>query len=79
MIPEHWHCPSCYKVFPKSEALEGTHPFQIGGSIYGCPQCRAASEEFELVCDEPGCEQIVTSGTPIPGGYRRTCHEHSPY
>lgn len=31
-----------------------------------------------LLCDEPGCGEESTCGTPIPGGYRRTCHKHIP-
>lgn len=30
------------------------------------------------MCDEPGCKEPITCGTPTPSGYRRTCSEHCP-
>lgn len=30
------------------------------------------------MCDEPGCKEPISCGTPTPGGYRRTCSEHCP-
>lgn len=29
-------------------------------------------------CDEPGCMDQISCGTPIPGGYRQTCGKHQP-
>ena len=31
-----------------------------------------------LVCDEPGCKERSTCGTPTKDGYRRTCNKHWP-
>lgn len=42
-----------------------------------CPMCRTP-ESFNHICDEPGCTRTVSCGTPIPGGYRSTCHQHRP-
>ena len=39
------------------------------------PACRAA-EQFENMCDEPGCNREATCGWPSPSGYRRTCGDH---
>ena len=30
------------------------------------------------LCDEPGCFEEISCGTPIEGGYRSTCYEHMP-
>lgn len=30
------------------------------------------------LCDEPGCFNRVSCGTPTPTGYRSTCHTHYP-
>jgi len=32
----------------------------------------------EVQCDEPGCLQRATCGSPTENGYRRTCGEHCP-
>jgi hypothetical protein len=32
----------------------------------------------EARCDEPGCMEQASVGTPTPTGYRRTCHKHAP-
>ena len=31
-----------------------------------------------MCCDEPGCMKQGTMGTPVVGGYRRTCWDHRP-
>jgi hypothetical protein len=33
---------------------------------------------FAGLCDEPGCYDPVSCGTPTPDGYRNTCYEHKP-
>jgi len=40
-----------------------------------CPQCRTP-EHIGVVCDESGCEQEATCGTPTPSGYRQVCGFH---
>jgi hypothetical protein len=30
------------------------------------------------LCDEPGCFNQISCGTPTPTGYRSTCHTHYP-
>lgn len=34
--------------------------------------------EEEEMCDEPGCKEPISCGTPTPTGYRRTCSDHYP-
>lgn len=41
-----------------------------------CPQCRAA-DQFDNLCDEPGCDALAGCGWPSDKGYRRTCFKHS--
>ena len=34
--------------------------------------------EWQTRCDEPGCKEQVSCGTPTPTGYRNTCGKHRP-
>lgn len=60
-----------------SDILTAPHPFHPNDTISGCPKCRDV-ETLECVCDEPGCWETVSAGTPTPEGYRSTCHKHAP-
>ena len=42
-----------------------------------CPACRTP-ENWQAICDEPGCARHVSCGTPTPAGYRNICHQHQP-
>jgi hypothetical protein len=42
-----------------------------------CRECRMP-EHLLRVCDEPGCWDKATCGTPSPDGYRSTCGRHKP-
>lgn len=42
-----------------------------------CPKCRTP-EHIRPACDEPGCFDAITCGTPLPTGYRSTCSKHAP-
>jgi hypothetical protein len=53
------------------------HPFISGHSVTGCPGCREI-DTMRIVCDEPGCWEFVTCGTPEGDDYRRTCDKHRP-
>lgn len=44
---------------------------------YGCPECRCI-DPFVYVCDEPGCDEECSCGTPTEKGYRMTCSKHAP-
>lgn len=42
-----------------------------------CPKCRIP-EQLEPICDEPGCWERSSGGTPTSEGYRWTCYKHHP-
>jgi len=42
-----------------------------------CPNCRIP-ENLITVCDEKGCWDGITCGTPTKDGYRSTCSKHQP-
>jgi hypothetical protein len=35
-------------------------------------------DDMPAICDEPGCLEFVSCGTPTEDGYRSTCHKHIP-
>ena len=53
------------------------NPFDPADTLHACPLCKTI-DNFEECCDEPECFEPATCGTPIPNGYRRTCHKHMP-
>lgn len=59
------------------ELLTATHPFNVYDKIKGCPKCRQCGT-IVPVCDEPGCWNPASCGTPTPDGYRSTCGNHIP-
>lgn len=73
---ERWRCTECNDTMEVSDIDSVQDP--KSDNIWSvCPHCRTP-EHFDLVCDEPGCMKIVSSGWPTPdGGYRRTCYLHS--
>ena len=72
-----WKCRGCDRVTTENLFLRAPHPFR-DGEIWGCPACKEV-EEFGMVCDEPGCEDYATCGTPVPNGlFRITCGKHMP-
>lgn len=58
------------------EQLTDPNPFEEKEVVEGCPACRQV-DTVEILCDEPGCLELASCGTPTPGGYRWTCYEHS--
>jgi hypothetical protein len=36
------------------------------------------ADAMPSICDEPGCLNFVSCGTPTEGGYRHTCGDHQP-
>ncbi len=64
-----------------SETLTGPHPFIPGETVQGCPKCRDI-DTLRVACDEPGCWEEGTCGTPVKHGeskgYRTTCGKHMP-
>ncbi|KKL83145.1 hypothetical protein LCGC14_1977660 [marine sediment metagenome] len=57
--------------------LNGVNPFNVEEIIHGCPECKSI-DSFRSACDEPGCWELVSCGTPSAGGYRTTCRAHKP-
>lgn len=69
-------CKECDWMGNETDLLIGTNPFE-DYRIYGCPKCRSIDSTY-ITCDEPGCRNPVTCGTPTPNGYRSTCGKHAP-
>lgn len=67
-------CESCAWIGHESELLCAPNPFN-GDVLNGCPSCKDVCD-LKSVCDEPGCFERDTCGTPTPEGYRRVCGEH---
>jgi hypothetical protein len=66
----------CGWVGLQSEALTAPDPFNEGCELIACPKCR--EQTLNAACDEEGCKDFGTMGTPTPEGYRWTCFEHRP-
>lgn len=58
--------------------LIAENPFNSEEAIYGCPTCKSI-DSFRMACDEPGCWDLVSCGTPSAAGYRHTCRKHQPH
>lgn len=60
------------------ELLTFPHPAIDGKRAEGCcPKCRQCGTIIP-VCDEQGCWNHASCGTPTPAGYRSTCPNHIP-
>ena len=66
----------CRWVGLTSEALSAPNPFVEGEKLIACPQCR--EQTLCSCCDESGCTELASCGTPVPNGYRWTCYKHRP-
>ena len=71
-----WKCEECGEITDYTHALKALHPFEAWEEILGCPDCNGV--RLSQLCDEPGCESLISCSTPVDGGYRYTCHEHRP-
>lgn len=71
-----WRCNFCHKIWPDAELLVAPNPFYPEDTLSGCPGCKSC-DDFQIVCDEPGCKLEGGCGWPSPEGYRHTCYEHS--
>ena len=76
-----WRCEECGTVTPEPLLLKAPNPFNPSDVIVGCPRCKSV-DQFERLCDEPGCTRNVSCGWPTGdesdswGGYRMTCGKH---
>ena len=61
----------------EGDLLEAQNPFDPFDTLIGCPECKSINTIYP-VCDEEGCWDAVTCGTPTPEGYRSTCGNHWP-
>ena len=60
-----------------TELLHAPNPFDPEDELTGCPGCKDVSS-VKTCCDEPGCWDWWSCGTPTPEGYRGTCDKHRP-
>ncbi len=74
---EKWGCDKCEWVGEVRETLRAPSPFDALDVVVGCPQCQAVNT-ISKRCDAVGCMQFASCGTPIPGQYVFTCHDHRP-
>ena len=70
-------CEECGWCGPWGARLVAPNPFNPSTTIYGCPVCKGIDGRY-VACDEDGCWEPVTCGTPTPEGYRSTCSKHRP-
>jgi len=71
-----WRCTDCEEIVPQVSIETVRDPKPGSAREWSvCPHCRAA-DQWENVCDEPGCQLTATSGWPSEAGYRRTCPKH---
>lgn len=61
----------------QNELLTAINPFNDGDMLFACPRCHEINS-VQIVCDEPGCWEFISCGTPTESGYRSTCHNHIP-
>jgi hypothetical protein len=67
----------CNWIGDSSETLKAPNPFNPNDELSACPKCKEMGV-IQPACDEPGCGQFASFGTPTPSGYRWVCHEHAP-
>ena len=68
-------CRDCDFCGDSTGFLKAKNPFNPEDDVWGCPSCCSVNN-YDLVCDEPGCDEVVTCGTPTKDGYRQVCSEH---
>lgn len=72
-----YRCDECDAIVNEAEILIAPSPFKNDYLIKGCPYCLDIVD-FSQLCNEPGCDELITCVTPTPTGYRCTCSEHVP-
>jgi hypothetical protein len=77
-----WRCGACCAVNLEPDLPTAPSPFNPTDTLTACPNCKQCDEGFELLCDEPGCNEFAGCGWPTGddsdewGGYRNTCGKH---
>ena len=69
-------CTECGWHGDTGTVLRAPDPFNAGNELIACAECR--EQTMRRCCDEPGCWEQATCGTPTPAGYRLTCGKHVP-
>lgn len=75
--PIRFVCEECDWRGLESAILCASNPFDAEDTIQGCPKCKSVNT-MRTTCDEDGCWEPDTMGTPTENGYRRTCWKHRP-
>lgn len=70
-------CEFCHWKGTEREMLSASNPFDSDGTLYACPNCNEVNSVF-VACDELGCWERATCGTPTKEKYRVTCGKHKP-
>jgi hypothetical protein len=68
-------CNDCGWIGMYYDLLKAPNPFNTDDILIGCPNCTGVDCIMNL-CDDPGCKEIATCGTPTESGYRRVCGKH---
>ena len=63
-------CEECDWHGQDEDMLTAINPFDKDDTIIGCPKCFAINTLLPA-CDVPECWQVVSCGTPTPGGYKK--------
>jgi hypothetical protein len=74
---DKWQCRECSHIMLTADVLHAPNPFEPGDEMLGCPSCKLPNT-VDMLCDEPGCQQLGNHGAPSGDGYRRTCFLHQP-
>lgn len=76
-VTDKVQCEVCAWIGTAAQILHAPSPFDADDILDGCPQCKSVNT-LHALCDEPGCTEPVSCGTPTKDGYRQTCGEHAP-
>ncbi len=69
-------CLHCSTSYTAKDVLVGSHPFQSGRTVYGCPNCSQIRDAIVL-CEEPECSWYAARRSTEPP-HRYYCPEHFP-
>lgn len=74
---KRWRCPDCKTISNDDALLTAANPFDAEDVVNGCPKCKLVfGEQAQMMCDEPGCEELYSGGWPSGAVYRFTCYKH---
>ena len=73
---KRWRCRDCLKISWDEELLHAVSPFDDELELTGCPKCRECNNGFDLLCEEPGCDEKVECGWVVDNQYHQTCYKH---